>query len=94
MHRVLDIGVERFSSPFFLRPKYTATIPSNMIAPEEEATEPPVVYGPWYVASITEHSIEWKGFVMPDTSCRRRNSEGNIVMGFSEGSSATSSPAS
>ena len=30
-HRVLDIGVERFSSPFFFDPKYPAVIPSNLI---------------------------------------------------------------
>jgi len=59
MHRVLDIGVERFSSPFFLRPKYTATIPSNMIAPEEEATEPPIVFGPWLIENLKKTSVEW-----------------------------------
>jgi len=26
-HRVLDIGVDRYSSPFFFEPKYTAEIP-------------------------------------------------------------------
>lgn len=35
-HRVLDIGIERFSSPFFLEPKYTATIPSNLLKPADE----------------------------------------------------------
>jgi isopenicillin N synthase-like dioxygenase len=27
-HRVLDIGVERFSSPFFLEPNFSAGIPT------------------------------------------------------------------
>jgi len=43
----VDIGIERFSSAFFLEAMYTATIPSNVLAPEEEATEPPIVFGPW-----------------------------------------------
>ena len=30
-HRVLDIGIERFSSPFFFRPKYSAMIPRNLV---------------------------------------------------------------
>ena len=30
-HRVLDIGVERYSSPFFFDPKYSAVIPSNLL---------------------------------------------------------------
>ena len=34
-HRVLDIGIERFSSPFFLEPKHSARIPRNLLAPEE-----------------------------------------------------------
>lgn len=36
MHRVLDIGAERFSSPFFFEPKYTAIIPTNCLISEEE----------------------------------------------------------
>ena len=35
-HRVLDIGIERFSCPFFLEPKYTAVIPSNLLKKDEE----------------------------------------------------------
>ena len=34
-HRVLDIGIERFSSPFFLEPKYSALIPRSLIKNEE-----------------------------------------------------------
>lgn len=36
MHRVLDIGKVRYSSPFFLEPCYDVVIPSNMLVPEEE----------------------------------------------------------
>lgn len=35
-HRVLDIGVTRYSSPFFVEPKYSAVIPSNLLVPSEE----------------------------------------------------------
>ena len=30
-HRVLDIGVERFSSPFFFEPNYSANIPVSLV---------------------------------------------------------------
>ena len=30
-HRVLDIGVERFSSPFFFEPNYSAKIPVSLV---------------------------------------------------------------
>ena len=51
-HRVLDIGVERFSSPFFLEATYSATIPSNLLAPEDEEVEEPIVYGVWLVKKL------------------------------------------
>ena len=35
-HRVLDIGIHRYSCPFFLVPKYMATIPSNYLQPDQE----------------------------------------------------------
>ena len=31
LHRVLDIGKERYSSPFFLDPKFDAVLPSNLL---------------------------------------------------------------
>ena len=46
MHRVLDVGIERFSCPFFLRPKYVAKIPSDMWkSAEEKAAEELVIFG-------------------------------------------------
>ena len=30
-HRVMDIGVERFSSPFFFDPKFSARIPKDCL---------------------------------------------------------------
>lgn len=61
-HRVLDIGVERYSQPFFLDPNYSAVIPSNLLLPEEEQTEPPVVFGEWLIKKMTTHYAEWKNF--------------------------------
>lgn len=60
-HRVLDIGVERYSSPFFMEPKYTAVIPSNLINPEQEGTE--IVYGPWLIKRMCRLYKEWHGFL-------------------------------
>ena len=57
-HRVLDIGIERFSSPFFLEPKYAARIPSNLLQPEEAQVEPPIIYGEWIVKKIMTYA-EW-----------------------------------
>ena len=74
-HRVLDIGIERFSSPFFLEPKYLASIPSNMLSLEDEQVEPPIHYGEWIVKKLATYA-EWKSFVLPDKSNRCRNSEG------------------
>ena len=31
LHRVIDVGIERFSSPFGLMPKYAAAIPADML---------------------------------------------------------------
>ena len=49
MHRVLDIGIERFSSPFFLRPKYSAYISSTILPGENEAKEEPGMFGDQYL---------------------------------------------
>lgn len=62
MHRVLDIGKTRYSSPFFVEPKYSAVIPSNLLIPEELQTEPAVVYGPWLMNTIKRKYVEWKDF--------------------------------
>lgn len=56
-HRVLDIGVDRYSSPFFLEPRYAARIPNSLMttndttdgsAPEE------LVYGDWLIEKIRQ----------------------------------------
>ena len=44
-HQVVDIGVERFSCPFFLDPRSSAIIPSNILNTAEEQVEPPIEFG-------------------------------------------------
>ena len=51
-HRVLDIGVERFSSPYFLEPRYSALIPSSIAhldSASEATEEESVYYGHWVI---------------------------------------------
>ena len=65
-HRVLDIGIERFSSPFFLEPKHSARIPRNMLAPEEDE---PIIFGEWLVEKLQTY-VEWQGMNIPPKSKR------------------------
>ena len=76
---MLDIGVQRYSSPFFLEATYSATIPSNLIAPDQKQVEPPIVYGVWLVKKLQQY-VEWQSFKMPDMSGRCRDSKGNIII--------------
>lgn len=62
-HQVLDIGVKRYSSPFFLEPKYSAIIPANLIDPNEKEKEKPIIYGPWLIRALARKYAEWKGFL-------------------------------
>jgi isopenicillin N synthase-like dioxygenase len=64
-HRVLDIGLKRYSAPFFLDPKFTTLVPNNLLAPDEEQTEPPIIFGEWLVKKMTSTYAEWKNFKMP-----------------------------
>lgn len=63
-HRVLDIGIERFSSPFFFEPKYTAVIPANILANEEEKSAEDIVFGVWLIKKLMGY-VEWRDFEMP-----------------------------
>lgn len=45
-HRVRDIGVERFSSPFFFEPFYAAKIPDQILTDVESGH---FVYGDWVI---------------------------------------------
>ena len=79
MHRVLDIGKERYSSPFFFEPKFSSRIAPNTLyssrklcedleyenAPENQQEMAKVpTYGKWVVVSKSTVG-EWKGFTAP-----------------------------
>ena len=59
-HQVADIGVERYSCPFFLDPCSSTIIPSNILKPAEEQTEPSIQYGLWLVKNMKRSYGEWK----------------------------------
>lgn len=50
-HRVLDIGVERFSSPFFFEPHYAARIPTEVGKAKDDDV---FVYGDWVIEKMRE----------------------------------------
>lgn len=58
-HRVLDIGVDRFSVPFFLEPRFDADINVNIVTQckGEGHSRDVVKYGPWVLKRM-----EAKGF--------------------------------
>ena len=51
-HRVRDIGVERYSSPFFLEPFYDAKIPASIMTNEQ--SDEHFVYGTWVTKKMRE----------------------------------------
>jgi len=67
MHQVVDIGVERFSCPFFLDPCSSAIIPSNILNSAEEQVEPPIEFGKWLAKTMRRKYGEWKN-AFPDLS--------------------------
>jgi len=69
-HRVLDIGVERYSSPLFLEPKYSARIPTGLLessrqAAEEDLLETDVMFGDWLMRRMMASYVEWEAFEIP-----------------------------
>jgi isopenicillin N synthase-like dioxygenase len=55
-HRVLDIGVERYSSPFFFEPRYAASIPStiaHLTSASEITDEECVYFGHWVIGKMS-----------------------------------------
>lgn len=62
-HRVLDIGVERFSSPFFFEPNYSAKIPVSLVGDSVTSSEEQdFIYGDWLIDKMREFG-EYKDFV-------------------------------
>mmetsp|Transcript_73200 Transcript_73200/g.191890 ORF Transcript_73200/g.191890 Transcript_73200/m.191890 type:complete len:362 (+) Transcript_73200:58-1143(+) len=71
-HRVLDIGVERWSQPFFLDPKYSQRIPERVVgrgagaaegAGSEEEGE--LVFGDWLIGKMKSSYKEWANLEVP-----------------------------
>ena len=60
MHRVIDIGVVRYSSAFFAEPRFDTLIPSNVLVPEEEQTMPPEMFGKWQLDLLKKKYVEWR----------------------------------
>ena len=60
-HRVLDIGVERYSSPFFFEPFYGAEIPTSIIETYVDNDSEPFTYGD-YVTEKMRSFGEFKDF--------------------------------
>ena len=58
-HRVLDIGVERFSSPFFFEPRYAAEIPTVLKEGLDDPDTEKLVYGDWLIERIRQY-VEFK----------------------------------
>ena len=61
-HRVLDIGVERYSSPYFFEPYYNARIPSTILENDQidEKQEEGFIYGDWVIEKMTSSFGEFK----------------------------------
>lgn len=69
-HRVVDIGRERYSSPLFLEPKYSARIPLGLLSSErksvaEDIKDTDTMFGDWLVRRIMNSYIEWRNFEVP-----------------------------
>ena len=58
---------DSYSCPFFLDPKSSAVIPSNILRTAEEQVEPPIVFGKWLARSMKKKYGEWKD-AFPDLS--------------------------
>lgn len=81
-HRVLDIGCERYSCPFFLDPKFSALISDQIIQSRRiwcedkdfdqrqkdngDQVEALQSYGKLLCQKLTNSYGEWKGFEIPE----------------------------
>jgi len=66
LHRVLDIKVSRYSSPFFLEPYYNAKIPEQLIfkdGEKREEKEEMKVYGEWLIDKACAKYGEFATFI-------------------------------
>mmetsp|Transcript_14423 Transcript_14423/g.17820 ORF Transcript_14423/g.17820 Transcript_14423/m.17820 type:complete len:321 (+) Transcript_14423:7-969(+) len=70
-HRVLDIGITRYSSPFFFEPRYSAKISQCLLSEQYESAEDIeeekcVLYGDWLIRQMTVF-VEFKDFKIPES---------------------------
>ncbi len=62
-HRVLDIGTERYSSPFYIEPNYQAKIPVQLgEGTATNTSEKNFIYGDWLIDKITTQFGEYTDF--------------------------------
>lgn len=70
LHRVIDIGHDRFSSPFFFEPFYSAKIPSSVIKnadgshtelTEEQKKYDNVLYGDYMIDKVLQYCLTYQG---------------------------------
>lgn len=67
-HRVLDIGVDRYSVPFFLEPSYDGDIGENFMTKATGKGEEHVVekYGPWLIKQVKYIKQYFEYKVLPE----------------------------
>ena len=78
MHRVVDIGIERYSCPFFFDPKFSARVTTNILKSSrakcedlkydldpknQKEMEDVVTYGEFVSTRMMQY-VEWNGFKM------------------------------
>ena len=61
-HQVLDIGVERYSSPFFFEPRFTAKVPPHIDCEDEKVIEEQTQYGDFIIEKCMRLYGEFKDF--------------------------------
>lgn len=71
LHRVIDIGADRYSSPFFFEPYYAAKIPSSILknpdgSPLAELTEEQkqwdnIMYGDYMIEKVIGYCLSYQG---------------------------------
>ena len=76
-HQVADIGVERYSCPYFMDPRSSAIIPSNILNTAEEQIAPPIQYGKWLAKSMRKKYGEWKNS-FPELSDDEETTESSV----------------
>ena len=65
MHRVVDIGKERWSCPFFLDPCFDAVIPPNIFKDKKVAKKDKIAFGVQLTVRMRNKYVEWKGLKLP-----------------------------